>query len=112
MLAQVPTWLLLGVAILVEVLATSSMKLTQGFTRPLMTLLVLCGYGCSLWLLSQVVQRLEVGIVYAVWCGVGMAVVALVGVLVYGESISLAKGGGIVLIIAGTVLLSLASKGH
>ena len=112
MLALIPTWLLLGVAILVEVVSTSSIKLPEGFTRPLMTLLVLCGYGCSLWLLSQVVQRLEVGIVYAIWCGVGMAAVALVGVLVFGESVSLAKTAGIVLIVAGTILLSLASKGQ
>jgi len=111
-LAKVPTWLMLALAILAEVSATSSMKLTEGFTRPLPTVLVLAGYALSLSLLAQVVQRVDVGVVYAIWCGVGMAAVALVGVLVYGEAVTLAKVGGIVLIVAGTLMLSLAMRGH
>lgn len=105
-------WLLLAGAIAAEVVATSSLKLAAGFTRPLPSLVVVAGYVLAFWLLSQVVQRLDLGVVYAIWCGVGMAVVAVVGVLLYGEGMPPLKLAGIVAIIIGTVLLSLASKGH
>lgn len=105
-------WLLLAGAIAAEVVATSSLKLAAGFTRPLPSLVVVVGYVLAFWLLSQVVQRLDLGVVYAIWCGVGMAVVAVVGVLLYGEGMPPLKLAGIVAIIIGTVLLSLASKGH
>lgn len=105
-------WLLLAGAIAAEVVATSSLKLAAGFTRPLPSLVVVAGYVLAFWLLSQVVQRLDLGVVYAIWCGVGMAVVAAVGVFFYGEGMPLLKLAGIVAIIIGTVLLSLASKGH
>lgn len=109
---QLQAWLMLAGAIAAEVVATSTMKLTEGFTRPLPTLAVLAGYACAFWLLAQVVQRLELGVVYAVWCGVGMAVVAVVGVVVYGEGVSLLKVAGIASIVLGTALLSLAGPGH
>lgn len=105
-------WLMLAGAIAAEVVATSSLKLAAGFTRPLPSLLVVVGYVLSFWLLSQVMQRLELGIVYAIWCGVGMAVIAMVGVLMYGESISPMKLAGLLAIMIGTVLLSLSSRGH
>ncbi|CUA85213.1 MULTISPECIES: DMT family transporter [Gulbenkiania] len=104
-------WLMLAGAIAAELVATSSLKLAQGFSRPLPSLVVIIGYMISFWLLSRVVERLELGIVYAVWCGVGMAVVAVIGVVVYGESVSLLKTAGILAIVLGTVLLSLAGKG-
>lgn len=110
MQTTVSAWLMLAGAIAAEVTATSSLKLADGFTRLLPSLVVVAGYATSFWLLSRVMQRLELGLVYAVWCGVGMAVVALIGVLLYGESLSLIKVGGIVLICAGVALLSLASK--
>ncbi len=105
-------WLMLAGAIAAEVVATSSLKLAAGFTRPLPSLVVVAGYVLAFWLLSQVVQRLDLGVVYAIWCGVGMAVVAMVGVFFYGEGMPPLKLAGIVAIVIGTVLLSLASKGH
>jgi small multidrug resistance pump len=105
-------WLMLAAAIAAEIAATSSLKLAAGFTRPLPSLVVVAGYVLAFWLLAQVVQRLDLGVVYAIWCGVGMAVVAAVGVLYYGEGMPPLKLAGIVAIIIGTVLLSLASKGH
>ena len=73
-------WLMLALAIGTEVIATSSLKLAAGFTKPLPSLLVVLGYIASFWLLSQVLLRLDLGVVYAIWCGVGIAVVATVGV--------------------------------
>ncbi|TCW33560.1 DMT family transporter [Gulbenkiania mobilis] len=111
MTGPLSAWLMLAGAIAAELMATSSLKLAQGFSRPLPSLVVIIGYMISFWLLSRVVERLELGIVYAVWCGVGMAVVAVIGVVVYGESVSLLKTAGILAIVLGTVLLSLAGKG-
>lgn len=105
-------WLMLAVAIVAEVVATSSLKLSAGFTRLLPSLLVIGGYSLAFWLLAQVVTRLELGIVYAIWCGAGIALVAAIGIFAYGESVSWQKLLGLLLVAAGAVLLSLSSKGH
>ncbi|TDR73517.1 DMT family transporter [Paludibacterium purpuratum] len=104
------SWLMLAGAIAAEVTATSSLKLAAGFSRPLPSMVVVLGYIVSFWLLGRVVQRLELGLVYAVWCGVGMAVVAMVGVFAYGESLTWLKCAGIVFITAGVVMLSFAKS--
>jgi small multidrug resistance pump len=103
-------WLMLACAIVAEVTATSSLKLANGFTRLVPSVVVVIGYGLSFWLLARVMQRLELGLVYAVWCGVGMAVVATVGVVAYGESVSLLKIAGIGFVTVGVVMLSFAVK--
>ena len=68
-------WLMLALAITAEVIATTSLKASEGFSRPLPSVLTVCGYAASFWLLSQILKKLEVGIVYAVWSGVGLAAV-------------------------------------
>lgn len=98
---------LLGVAIAVEVLATSMLKTTEGFTRVLPTLACLAGYAVSFALVAQVVQRMPVGVVYAVWSGVGTAAVAGIGVAFLGESLNAVKAVGLVLVIIGVVALNL-----
>ena len=105
-------WLMLALAIVTEVIATSSLKLAAGFTKPLPSLLVVLGYIASFWLLSQVLLKLDLGVVYAIWCGVGIAVVATVGVLLFGESLSPLRIAGLLAIMIGTILLSLSGKGH
>ena len=100
--------LLLGVAIAVEVLATSMLKTTAGFTRLVPTVLCLTGYAVSFALVAQVVQRMPVGVVYAIWSGVGTAAVAGIGVAFLGETLSPLTGAGLVLVIAGVVMLNLA----
>lgn len=101
------TYLLLGIAIAIEVLATSGLPATAGFTRPLPTLLVLTGYAASFALVAQVVQRMPVGIVYAVWSGVGTAAVAGIGVVFLGESLGPVKVVGLALVVLGVVALNL-----
>lgn len=105
-------WIMLALAIAAEVIATSALKVSNGFTRPLPSVLTVCGYAASFYLLSQILKTLEVGIVYAVWSGVGLAAVALIGVFWFGESVSLLKLLGLAAILVGVVLLNLAGNGH
>lgn len=98
---------LLGIAIAVEVLATSMLKTTEGFSRLLPTLGCLSGYAVSFALVAQVVQRMPVGLVYAIWSGVGTAAVAAIGVVFLGEALTPAKAVGLVLVIVGVLALNL-----
>ncbi|MEO3811110.1 multidrug efflux SMR transporter [Sphaerisporangium sp. B11E5] len=102
-------WLLLAAAIACEVLATTALKLSDGFTHKGWSVAVALGYIASFALLAQVLKmKMEVGVAYAVWAGVGTAAIAVIGALFLGESLTLAKVSGILLIITGVVLLNLA----
>jgi len=103
-------WLYLGAAIVSEVVATSALKAAEGFTRPLPSLVVAVGYGIAFYCLSVVLRTLPLGVTYAIWSGVGVALVALVGWLVYGQSLDLAAILGLTLIVAGVLVLNLFSK--
>ncbi|MFB7449522.1 DMT family transporter [Streptomyces sp. NPDC056194] len=98
---------LLAGAIAAEILATTSMKYSEGFSRLWPSLLTGVGYLVSFALLAQALRTLQIGTAYAIWSGVGTAVVALIGYLLLGESLSAAKIAGIALIIAGVVVLNL-----
>jgi len=100
---------LLAVAIGVEVAATALLPKAQGFTNPLWSLIVVAGYGVSIWLLAVVVRSMPVSVAYAVWAGVGTAVVAVVGVAFLGESMNWVKAGSLLMIIAGVVCLNLVA---
>jgi len=101
------TYFALYAAIAVEVFATSLLKATDGFTRLVPTAVCLACYALSFGLVAQVVQRLPVGVVYAVWSGVGTAAVAGIGVVFLGESLGLVRVIGLGLVIAGVVALNL-----
>ncbi len=103
-------WLLLSLAILLELSGTICLKLSQGFTRLLPSVGVVCFYLGSFTLMAQSLKTLEVGIVYAIWAGVGTALIAVVGVLAFGESVTAFKILGLLMIIGGTFLLRLASS--
>jgi small multidrug resistance pump len=103
------TYFALYAAIAVEVFATSLLKATDGFTRLVPTAVCLACYALSFGLVAQVVQRLPVGVVYAVWSGVGTAAVAGVGVVFLGESLGLVRVLGLALVIAGVLALNLGS---
>ncbi len=103
-------WLLLSLAILLELSGTICLKLSQGFTRLLPSVGVVCFYLGSFTLMAQSLKTLEVGIVYAIWAGVGTALIAIVGVLAFGESVTAFKILGLLMIIGGTFLLRLASS--
>jgi small multidrug resistance pump len=93
-----------------EVVATSALKASVGFTRPLPSLLVVGGYGVAFYLLSLVLRTLPVGITYAIWAGLGIVLVTLVGIVVFGEKPDLPAVFGISLIVAGVVTLQVFSK--
>ncbi|MFF0276545.1 MULTISPECIES: DMT family transporter [unclassified Streptomyces] len=98
---------LLAGAIAAEVLATTSMKYSEGFSKLWPSLVTGIGYVVAFALLAQALKTLQVGTAYAVWAGVGTAAVAAIGILFLGETLSLAKIAGIALIIAGVVVLNL-----
>lgn len=104
------THLILLLAILAEVIATSALKASENFTRPLPSLLVVAGYGTAFFLLSITLKTLPIGVAYAIWSGVGTALVAVVGWLYYRQSLDLPAILGLTLIIAGTLILNLFSK--
>jgi small multidrug resistance pump len=105
-----PAWIMLAIAITAEIIATSALKISDGFTRLWPSVAVVIGYGISFWMLSQVLRTLEVGIVYAVWSGVGLAAIAVIGVVWFGETVTLMKLGGLAAILVGVILLNLSSS--
>ena len=102
-------WFLLALAIGLELSGTICLKLSHGFSRLLPSIGVVCFYIGSFALMAQSLKTLEVGIVYAIWAGVGTALIAVVGVLAFGESITAFKILGLLMIIGGTFLLRMAS---
>ncbi|MBB2914279.1 small multidrug resistance pump [Streptosporangium becharense] len=106
-------WLMLAGAIVAEILATTSLKLSDGFAHKGWSAVVVAGYVTAFLLLGQALKlQMEVGTAYAVWSGVGTAAVAAIGALFLGETITLTKVAGIVLIIGGVVVLNLAGGAH
>lgn len=102
------SWLLLAVAIVLEVLGTTSMKLSEGFARPVYSLLMVVFYALSFVALALVLKQIDVSVAYAVWSGLGMALVAALGVLAFGEPLTAVKALALLLIVAGVVMLNLA----
>jgi small multidrug resistance pump len=100
-------YVLLLMAIAVEVVATSLLKLSDGFTKLWPTVGSLAGYAAAFVLLAFVVRHVPVGVAYAVWAGLGTAAIAAVGVVFLNESLNFAKIAGIVLVIVGVVTLNL-----
>ncbi|MBF4160849.1 DMT family transporter [Nocardioides acrostichi] len=105
-------YLLLGVAIVLEVIGTSLLRATDGFTRLLPSLGVVIGYGGAALLLSHVVKHLPVGVTYAIWSAVGTALVVTIGVTVLGDRFTPAVGLGLVMVVAGVVVLNLSGSTH
>lgn len=95
------------VAIAVEVVATSLLKATDGFTRLWPTVGCLAGYAAAFALLALVVRQVPVGVAYAMWSGLGTAAIVAIGVVFLNESVSLTKIVGVLLVIGGVVTLNL-----
>ncbi|MGC9336401.1 MAG: DMT family transporter [Anaerolineae bacterium] len=97
-------------AIVAEVIGTAAFKASEGFTRPLPSAIVIVGYGISFYLFSLVVQTISLGVAYAIWAGLGIVLVVVAGAVVYRQVPDLAALTGILLIIAGVVIISLLSR--
>lgn len=104
------TYVLLLIAIIAEVIATSALKAAEGFTRLAPSLIVAVGYGVAFVCLSLTLKTIPVGIAYATWSGVGIVLVAGIGWALYGQSLDAAGVVGIGLIIAGVLTVNLLSK--
>ncbi len=104
------SWLFLVIAICAEVVATSALKASEGFTKLVPSVVVVVGYGLAFYCLSIALRSIPVGIAYAVWAGVGIALVAAVGWVVYGQKLDAWALLGIGLILSGVMVLNLLSK--
>ena len=100
-------WVFLGVAIALEVVATSLLKSTDGFTRVWPTVACLVGYAGAFYALTLSLRELQVGTAYAMWSGIGTAAIATIGVVFLHEPLTVTKVVGIVLVVAGVVVLNL-----
>ncbi|MBE2893629.1 DMT family transporter [Spirabiliibacterium falconis] len=104
------SWLYLIIAILSEVIATSFLKSTHEFTRPIPTALVLMGYGLSFYFLTLSLRSLPVGIAYAIWASLGIVLVTMFGWLFYQQKLDTPAFIGIGLILSGVLVINLLSK--
>ena len=103
-------WLYLAGAILTEVIATTALKLSEGFTKLVPSIVVVVGYIAAFGMLSQALTRgMTIGVAYGVWAAVGIALVAIVGAALLGESLTWVQVGGIALVIAGVLALELGA---
>lgn len=104
------SWLYLFLAIVSEVIGINALRATKGFTQVGPLVLVFFGYGLSFFLLSQVLRQLQIGVVYAIWSGLGTIATVSIGYFVWREQINFWKIFGIILIIAGVVIVNLFSE--
>jgi small multidrug resistance pump len=104
-------WLFLAGAILLEVVATTALKLSAGFSRLVPSIVVVVGYVLAFGMLSQALTRgMHLGVAYGVWAAAGVALVAIVGALFLGESMTWIQVAGIALVIAGVLALELGAR--
>ena len=100
----------LGVAIVAEVIATSALKASAGFTRLWPSVLVVLGYGVAFYCLSLTLRTVPVGVAYALWSGLGIVLIAAVGWMFYGQRLDAPALIGMGLICAGVVVINVFSK--
>ncbi|MDK9776084.1 MULTISPECIES: multidrug efflux SMR transporter [Vibrio] len=110
LLVSLPPLVALSIAIVCEVIATSYIPKTEQFTKWLPSSIVLVGYAIAFFLLSVTVKTMPVGVVYAIWSGAGIVLVAGVGYVLYGQKLDLAALIGIGFIITGVLIVKLVSK--
>jgi small multidrug resistance pump len=103
-------WLFLAIAIISEITATSSLKASAGFTRVIPSIVVVIGYALSFYFLSLTLKVIPIGIAYAIWAGLGIVLLAIVGWVFYDQQLDTAALVGMSFIVAGVVIMNLFSK--
>ena len=103
-------WLFLAIAIIGEVIATSALKSSEGFTRFAPSAVVVVGYGVAFYFLSLVLKSVPVGIAYAAWSGLGIVLVAAIAWIFHGQKLDAWAFVGMGLIVSGVAVLNLLSK--
>lgn len=109
-ISAMQTFLILFFAILSEVIGTVSLKLSNGFTKPVPSIVVVIGYGASFYLLSLALKAMPIGMAYAIWSGVGLILTVIAGMILWRETLDWARVVGIILIIVGIVFINVISK--
>ena len=107
-------YLLLMIAILAEVVATSALKASNGFSHPLASIVVVLGYALAFYCLAFVLRTIPVGVAYALWSGIGIALITSIGWVIFRQPLDAAALAGIGLIVAGVLVIQLFSRttGH
>ncbi len=103
-------WIYLAIAIISEVIATSVLKATSGFSRFWPSTIVIIGYISAFYFLSLTLRSIPVGIAYAIWCGVGLILISLASWFFYGQKLDNPALLGMFLIVAGILVINLFSK--
>jgi small multidrug resistance pump len=103
-------WFYLAVAILFETFGTTALKASDGLTRLWPSLLVVVAYALSFWLLALVLRVIPIGVAYAIWSGLGICFMALIGWVLFGQQLDAAALAGIGLIVAGILVINLFSR--
>jgi small multidrug resistance pump len=103
-------FLFLFVAIVAEVVATSALKASNGFTRLFPSIVVIVGYGTAFYFLSLTLKSIPIGIVYAIWSGLGIVLISLVGYFIFRQKLDIPAIIGIVLIMTGVIVMNFFSK--
>jgi small multidrug resistance pump len=108
---MIPTvYLILFLAILAETAGTTALQASQQFTRPLPSVIVVIAYGISFYLLALTLRSMPVGVVYAIWSGLGIVFIAAIGYVIFGQKLDLPAILGTGLILAGIVVIQLFSR--
>ncbi|HHY0428908.1 TPA: DMT family transporter [Vibrio parahaemolyticus] len=102
-------YLYLAIAIIAEVIGTSALKASEGFTQTLPSVVAIIGYGIAFYFLSLVLKAIPVGVAYAIWSGLGVVLVAIVGTVAFNQKLDLAAIIGMSLIIAGVLVMNIFS---
>ncbi len=103
------SYLYLSIAVIAEVIATSALKSSQGFTRPWASIVVVLGYGIAFYCLSIVLKTIPIGIAYAIWAGLGIVLITIVGYFFYQQKLDSAAVIGMTLIVGGVVIINVFS---
>ena len=98
-------WIFLSIAIVSEVIATSGLKASEGFTVLVPSIIVAVGYSSAFFFLSLTLRTIPVGVAYAIWSGVGVALITILGWIIFDQKLDMAAIIGILLIIAGVIIM-------
>lgn len=107
-------YIYLAIAITAEVIGTTALKAVEGFSKPIPLALTVLGYGVAFWMLSLVMKSIPVGVTYAIWSGLGIVLISIASLFIYGQKLDLPALLGIGLIVAGVLVIQLFSgaSGH
>ncbi len=105
-----PAYLSLIIAVIAETIATTALQASQQFTRPLPSIITVLGYAAAFYFLSLTLRTMPVGVVYALWCGMGIVFISIIGLVVFGQRLDLPAVLGMALIGAGIAVIQVFSN--